>query len=225
MNLPIEPAGSAPLYELYYSSGTACLAPHIVLEALQLPYRLVETDILKGMHRTKDYLALNPAGRVPALRLPDGTVMTEAAAICLYLADLHPQSKLSPAPDHPDRPEFLRWLMYLATSIQEAYKRYYYPERYVQNPALKASVNAQAIIDLNDRWALVETHLSKNGPYFLGDAPTIVDIFMTMLVTWHQPVDALLSASPAVKRCHDGVRALPAVKTCIEGQGEISACR
>ncbi|MBP5857380.1 glutathione S-transferase family protein [Marivibrio halodurans] len=210
------------MFDLYYAEGTACLAPQVVLERLALPYRLIEIDITKGMHRTPDFLAVNPAGKVPALRLPDGRIMTEAAAICLHLADMTPEGALSPATGHPDRPLFLSGLTFLATAVQPLYKRFYYPERLTTDRRAAAGIRALAVRELEDAWSLVETHLAAHGPFHLGDRPSIVDIYMMMLITWFDPMEELLASRPAIDRCYRHVADWPAARTCLARQGRIS---
>ncbi|MFY8153598.1 MAG: glutathione S-transferase family protein [Hyphomicrobiales bacterium] len=76
------------------------------------PYDVVDLDL--KLARPAEYLALNPSGKIPALRFPDGTVMAQSAAILMALAERHPHAHLLPEPDAPDRRAALHWLI-LAT--------------------------------------------------------------------------------------------------------------
>ncbi len=113
------------MYELYYAVGTACFAPHMVLEEANLPHRVIGVDIVSGQHKAPEYLSINPAGKVPGLKLSGGQVLTEASAICLYVADIHNLREIAPGVDEVDRGVFLKSLVYLATWVQEHGKRYY----------------------------------------------------------------------------------------------------
>ena len=89
-----------------------------MLEELGVEYRAVVQDYGKGM-KSPEYLAINPMGKVPALQ-HRGVVVTEAAAICAYLADAFPQAGLAPAPDDPLRGPYLRWMFFAAGPVEAA---------------------------------------------------------------------------------------------------------
>ena len=79
------------MYKLFYSPGSAAIAPHVVLEEIGQPHELVRVDTAVGAHKRPDYLKLNPHGRVPTLADSD-LVIYEAAAITLHLADANPKA-------------------------------------------------------------------------------------------------------------------------------------
>ncbi|MDO5103286.1 MAG: glutathione S-transferase family protein [Lautropia sp.] len=83
-----------------------------MLEETGLPYETVLLDYGTTM-KTPDYLAVNPMGKVPALKHGE-TVITEVAAICLYLADLVPEKKLAPPVGSPERGSYYRWISFMA---------------------------------------------------------------------------------------------------------------
>ncbi|MFT3665477.1 glutathione S-transferase family protein [Piscinibacter sp.] len=87
-----------------------------MLEETGLPYQAVILDYGSTM-KTPDYLAINPMGKVPALRHGD-TVVTENAAICLYLADLVPEKRLAPPPGSAERGPYYRWMFFLAGPLE-----------------------------------------------------------------------------------------------------------
>lgn len=89
-----------------------------MLEELGVGYRTVVQEYGAGM-KSPDYLAINPMGKVPALE-HRGVVVTEAAAICAYLADAFPQAGLAPATDDPLRGTWLRWLFFAAGPVEAA---------------------------------------------------------------------------------------------------------
>lgn len=208
------------MHTLYWSKGTACLAPQIVLEELGLAYELVVVPTALGGHRTPEFLALNPAGKVPALRMPDETTMTEAAAICLHLADVQKNTDLSPAVEDPLRGQFLRHLFYLSTTLQEAYKRFYYPHRFSTETEASDGIKLRAVDELLEWWQIVERHLSINGPFLLGERFSLLDIYVTMLATWFQPREMLFDACPNVRTCFERVSQRRAVSKCLEMQGD-----
>lgn len=86
------------------------------LEEVNARYEYVEIDLKRGQHRQPEFLALNPAGKVPVLD-DDGTLITESAAICMHLAERHPESGLLPAAGTPERTECYRWTSFILTEL------------------------------------------------------------------------------------------------------------
>ncbi len=199
-------------YTLYWCPGKASFAPHALLAESGLDYDLELIDIATGQSHSPDYLAINPAGYVPALKLPDGGILYEAAAIMLYLADKHELRTMAPGIHDAERALFLRSLFYLTNTIQDACKAYYYAHRYSTSPDDSPRIKARAVQNLDDRWAVVEDLLSQNGPYHLGERFSLVDIYMTMLADWYPGErDGFHARCPSVKRCSDLVLARPAI--------------
>ena len=89
-----------------------------MLEEVGQPYRAEIVGFGPEM-KTPDYLALNPMGKVPTL-VHDAVVVTEAAAICTYLADAFPEAGLAPAPASPERGAFFRWMFFAAGPLEQA---------------------------------------------------------------------------------------------------------
>ncbi len=200
------------MYKLYWSQGTASLAPQVILEETGVDYEMVLIDMAKSEHLTPEYLAINPFGKVPALMLPGGIVMTEAAAICLYLIEQHNLKHLAPTVKSYSRAQFLQWLMYLTNTIQENYKRYYYNNRFLPKGGDKEGIREIAIKDLIEFWKPIDDALAKSdGDFMLGQKISLLDIYLTMLVTWFQPMDELTSMYPALKQCFDECNKHPSV--------------
>jgi len=92
---------------------------HWMLEELGVPYETRILSFEKGEHKTPEYLALNPMGKIPTIVHRD-VVITEAAAICAYLADAFPDAGLAPRADDPRRGTYLRWLFFAAGCVEPA---------------------------------------------------------------------------------------------------------
>src|SRR5690349_13803370 len=113
---------------LHYLPGSAALAPHATLAEIGNPYELVPVELVDG-RVTDAYLALNPWGKIPTLE--DGDfVLTESAAICIYLAETFPDARLAPPAGTRERAELYRWLLWLSNTVQMTQMRHFYPERY-----------------------------------------------------------------------------------------------
>ena len=104
---------------LYYAHPSRASMTRLLLEELGAPYDLVTLDLKAGDQLKPDYLAVNPMGKVPAIRYR-GALVTETAAIFIYLADAFPKAGLAPALDDPARGAYLRWLVFYAASFEPA---------------------------------------------------------------------------------------------------------
>ena len=210
------------MYKLYWNTDTAAMAPQMVLEEAELEYETVPIDLKAGENFSSDYLAINPAGYIPALITEDGDTLTESAAICLYLCDRHGLTDLLPMPDDPARGRVYCRLFYLTNTVQEAYKRYYYPYRYSTDEADVPRIRDKAVEALIERWKLVDDHLAAAGPFHLGAAFSLADLYMVMLVTWFPPDrQALLDRYPAMSRAFDLAAERPAVRKVLEIHGDL----
>ena len=172
------------MYQLYGALGAASLAPQCVLEVAAAPYELIEIDISADSERDPEYLKLNPHGRIPTL-VYDGQVIIESAAICIYLADKHPESGLSPAVDHPDRSRYLQWMVYLTNTLQETLLRKLYTSDFTRDAESEAGVVASASAKLDLIMAFIDRSLGEaDGPCLLGNQLSSADIYLNMLTGW-----------------------------------------
>ncbi len=198
------------MYTLYNTPGAGGFAVQALLEELKLGYNLVHLDFDAGEHKRKAYTDINPLGQVPTLVLPDGSTMTESAAILIYLSDMHPQHKLAPSPTSPLRADYLRWMMLLASGVYTANLRCYHPEDFTSADDVEP-VREVGERHLSERWAVVETELAANGPWLLGEIYSAADIYAMMIAQWAPDPAANFANFPNLKRLCDGVRARPAI--------------
>ena len=104
---------------LYHSPNTRSSGALTLLEELGVPYELHVLNMKAGEQREPKYLAVNPMGKVPALKHGDALI-TEQVAIFLYLADLFPEAKLAPPIGDPLRGPYLRWMIFYAACFEPA---------------------------------------------------------------------------------------------------------
>ena len=147
--------------ELYYSPGSASLVVHWLLIELNLPHTLHALDLSKAEHKNADYLKLNPAGVVPTLMI-DGKPITEAAAICLHLADSFKGSRLAPVPGTVERARYYQWMFFCANTLQPAYRAWFYPAE-VAGEANADAAKTAAREKIEAAWQRVEAHLAEIG--------------------------------------------------------------
>jgi len=196
------------MYTLFARSGAGSVIVEALLEEVGAHYRIANVE--RGSEGRSGYLGVNPLGQVPALVLPDGTVMTESAAIAIYLADLHPQLRLAPSNDSPKRPLYLRWIVYLAANTYMSDLKIYHPERYSTDPAHADGIKASALTQMAKEWDIFASALGA-GPFILGAELTAVDIYAAMLAAWDLDVPALFRKHPNIKSMYDRVTARPAI--------------
>ena len=97
------------MYKLYLARDSGVRAPQALLEEIGAEYEKLVIDFEKDEHRSDEFLSVKPMGQIPALVLPDGTLMTETAAILLQIVDRHPEAQLAPTAGSTERTRFLRW--------------------------------------------------------------------------------------------------------------------
>lgn len=205
------------MYVLYGGKFTRATGPQMVLEEAGVDYEIQEVDIVNGEHRTAEFLAVNPAGYVPALKTPDGTVLHEAAAIMLFLADCHAMGTLVPEIGSTERGTFYSKFFYLTNDIQPSMKRYYFPDRFAAGPADAPRVKTQAREMALERWGVIERHLDANGPYHLGEQVSIADFYMAVWTAFgFEGSYNLLEDHPAIRRCYQLVRERPLIKPLLK---------
>jgi glutathione S-transferase len=207
------------MYKLYYNPGSANLAPHMLLNELGVRHELILVDQQKGMQRQPEYMKLNPTGRIPTL-IDGDLVLYETAAICLHLADRHPEAGLGPAIGTPERAEFYKWMFYLANTLHAELITYFYPDRLTDNDAASAQVKAHAEARIGEMFDLVETHLAKSeGPFLFGKQFSAADPYLFMLSRWTRMMHNPARNRPNVSRYQQMMLARPAVQRTFEAEG------
>ena len=199
------------MHRLWWAPATGAFVVQAVLEELGLGYERVVVDTERGEQRTPAFLARNPMAQVPVLALPDGTVLTESAAILLQLCDRHPEAGLLPAPGTAGRAQAYRWLIWLAVEAYGADLRWYYPDRYTADPHGLEGVKAAAKARLDRLFDLAEAQLGP-GPYILGEAFCAVDPYLFMLLLWHPDRQPVLGRWPRLGSHARLMRERPAIR-------------
>jgi glutathione S-transferase len=204
---------------LHYYPGNASLTPHVVLEELGIPYELALIDRMVNAHKSPEYLALNPAGRIPVL-VDGDLVVFETAAIVLHLLDAHDASHvLAPAIRTPERARFYQFLMYLTNTLQAEMHPFFYPDQHTSDAAGVPHVEAKAEARATEMFALLEAELAARGPFLLGERYSALDPYLAMLVRWgrffaHPPREL-----PCVGRLAHAVGERPAFRRAMAQEG------
>ena len=198
--------------KLYYSPGACSLAPHIAAREAGLPIDLERVDLRnKKTASGEDFAALNPKGYVPALRLDDGSLLTEAAAVLQYLGDRAPASGLLPAPGSTERYRVIEWLTFISSEVHKSYGPLWYPKSTEEAKQAARERIAQ-------RLGLVEKALEK-GDYLTGSRLTLADVYLFTVVNWSGMTGVDLSAFPKLQAFQARVAARPKVQEALKAEG------
>lgn len=160
----------------------------------RLPYTIEDvTGFDKpGLMRDR-LLTVNPLAQVPALVLPDGTVMTESAAIVLHLAETHPEAGLAPPVGHPLRPVFLRRLIWLVSAVYATFTYADYPERWA--PSAPEELRDRVLARRMDLWRQWEDEIAPS-PWALGEPFSALDLWIAPMTRWRPGRDWLATNCP-----------------------------
>lgn len=197
--------------KLYFSPGACSLAPHIVLREAGLPFELVRVDT--GVHQLKDgsdYYKVNPKGYVPAIRLDDGQLMTEGAALLQYLGDLKPEKGLMPKPGSFERFRANEWLTFISSEIHKGFSPLF-------NKDLRDDAKGVLKAKLEKRLAALDAHFAKNQ-YLMGDKFSVADAYLYTVVSWSGGVGIDLGKYPQLSAHRQRVADRPSVREALQAE-------
>jgi glutathione S-transferase len=168
-------------YRLYGRQGSGSLAVQVALEQIGVPFERIW--IANEPEAIARFREINPTGKVPALALPDGTLMFESAAILVHLSLVHPDAGLAPPPGTSEHALFLQWMTFMSANAYEAVLRMYYSDRYSTRGALDTEpIREQGTRDFLAHLELLSRSLK---PYVLGAHYSIADVYLYMLASWY----------------------------------------
>ncbi len=203
--------------KLYYAPGACSLATHILLREAGLPFDLEKVDIrAKTTEHGEDWMALNPKGYVPALRLDDGDVVTENVVLHGYIADQKPEAKLAPPNGTKARLKQDELGVFISTEIHKGYSPLF-------NPAITDDARKAVIDRLKGRYTLIEKLLSDGRTYLTGDQFATVDAYLFTVTNWSNSLKVDLSGFPNVMALQKRIAARPAVQASLVAEGLIKA--
>lgn len=200
-------------YTLYYSPGACSISPHVALREAGLPFDLVKVDLrAKKTASGDDYLAINPKGYVPALRLPDGQTLTEGAVMIQYIADQKPELELAPPSGTWQRYRFQEWLVFVATELHKAMSPLY-------NPTASAEFKQSLKDRLALRWGILAGGVRKQ-PWLMGEHFTVADGYaLYVLRAWTKTFKEDLSRWPELADYLARLHARPSVVAAVAAEG------
>lgn len=192
---------------LYVAAGACSLAAHSLVHELELPIQVEAVPL-----RTPDspIHRINPLGRVPALKLEDGTLITENVAILPYLADLQPQAGLLPAVGSAERAQVLSWIGYLASEVHVGgFRPLNRPERYSDDTTAHPGIQTKASEQLRTALRHVDRHL-EGRQWLVGERYSIADAYLGVFAGWLTRHGERFAELRNVARIGEAFRARPA---------------
>lgn len=133
----------------------------------------------------EELLSINPLGEIPALLLPDGELLTETAAITLWLGDKFPEARLVPAAQDPQRSQFLRRLIWMVAAVYPTFTYGDHPERYVDSEAGAKSLRRATGRRRARLWQQFEAEIDPRADWVCGDRFSALDVFVAVMTHWY----------------------------------------
>ena len=200
--------------KLYYSPGACSLSDHIVLEWIGQPYEAVRLS--REQRQTPEYLAINPAGAVPAFE-DDGWVLTQNAAILNYLADRFPAARLGGDGSPRGRAEVNKWLAMANADIHPAFHPLFGAPAYLEDPVLIERSKQAARDKLRVLFERVDRQLA--GRDWITGSRSIADPYLFVVTRWALAMDVDLSGLDNLHRFFNHMLADPGVQRALQQEG------
>ena len=167
-------------YTIFGDLGSGAFSAEAALAEAGAPYEFHTVSLERNEQKAPAFLALNPSGKMPALKLPGGEIVTESAAILLTIADRHPEAGLLPPSASFARAECYRWLAFMASEIYPIVEIEDYPERFAPNDP--GTLKTVALERIRERLLTVERAVA--GPWLLNTGFSAADIYAAMFSRW-----------------------------------------
>ena len=197
--------------KLYYAPGACSMAPHIVAREAGYQLELQKVDL--PVKKDDEFWKVNPKGYVPALKLDDGQVLTEAGVIAQYLADQKPEAGLAPKAGTMERYRLMEVLNFTATEVHEQIGALF-------NPNLTAEMKTVQLGYITHRLNALEQALAGKQ-YAMGDKFSIADAYLFTVLNWTNFHNIDLGKWPNIKAYVARVAARPKVQETMKAEGLI----
>lgn len=207
---------------LHYAPDNASLIVRLTLEEMGLPYRTALVDRARRAQDSAEYRAVNPTGLIPALQSATATLF-ETGAILLWLTET--QGAMAPAPGHPERADFLKWLFFTANTLHADARMHFYPDQYAGTSDAPTSFRRATEARLLRHLALLDGVAARAPGYLRADVPSVLGYYVMCLCRWITlyPADRegwlQLSDFPALHDLGLGLQARPAALRVAAAEG------
>jgi len=200
---------------LYHAAPSRSSIVHWMLEELGEPYELKLVSFKKGENLRPEFLAINPMGKLPTLK-HGNTVITEAAAICTYLADEFPKAKLNIPIGDPQRGTYLKWLFFGPSCVEPAILERAFPRK---EPLSRGTAG---FADFDTVMSVLADGVGKASPYLMGDRFTAADVIIGSGLRWGM-MFKLIPERPEFARYVERLSERPALKRATDKDAKLQA--
>ena len=201
------------MYTLYGKKGSGSASTQTALELIREPYRVIETASWEANDAFPDLLKINPLGQIPTLVLPDGSVMSESAAILIHLGLTHSESGLLPA-EPSARAQCIRGMVFIAANCYAAISVIDFPERWCadadKDDAVKERIRSGTRARLHKHWEMF-ADLFPARPFLSGDGLGALDIHAAVVSKWSGARKHIETHRPALHAALARIEAHPIV--------------
>ncbi|MGO8919279.1 MAG: glutathione S-transferase family protein [Stellaceae bacterium] len=204
---------------LFYSPGACSMASHISLEEAGATFESKLVALAKGEQRTPEYLKINPRGKVPALRLDDGSVLIENTAILTYLGRRFPEKGLLPK-DLAAEARCVSMMAWLSNSVHPAFTHIFRPERFAEDPIAAPSVKATGKKNFWDALQEIDG-LVAGKKWMQGDQFTVCDPYALVFFGWGARIELPVKDLKSFSAWKDRMLERPAVRKVLEREQNI----
>ena len=170
------------MFTIFGDPGSGAFSVEAALAEAGAPYDFHLVSLEKNEQKAPEFLAINPSGKIPALKLPEGQILTESLAILLTVADHFPNAHLLPPQASADRGIAYRWLAFMASEIYPMVEISDYPERFAPKGDEAEALRTKARERIRQRLLILERMVT--GPWFLPSGFSILDIYAAMFSRW-----------------------------------------
>ncbi|GAB2540135.1 glutathione S-transferase family protein [Rhodanobacter koreensis] len=204
-----------PKVTFFHAPNSRSGGARALLEELGIPFDMHVLNFKKGEQRQTEYLAVNPMGKVPAIRHGDALI-TEQPAVFMYLADLYPEAGLAPPIGDPLRGPYLRWLVFYGSCFEPA----------LVDKSMQREPAAPSTCPYGDFDTMLKTLTDQleNGPYLLGDTFSAADVLWGTALNW-TTMFKLVPELPVIRAYVDRVLARPAMQRAAAKDAELAAAQ
>jgi GST-like protein len=184
------------MWIVYGDKGSGAFAAEAALAEAGAEYEFHEISLERNEQLKPDYLAINPAGKIPALKLPEGGILTETLAALITIAERHPAARLLPEPGSFERAQCYRWLAFMASEIYPMVEIADYPARFVAEGAESNALRQKARERIRARLMIVENAVA--GPWLLASGFSAADIYLAMFSRWSEAREWAAANAPKI---------------------------
>lgn len=168
----------------YHAPYSCSLAVKAALAASGVDFVTKIINLGEGEHLTPEFLKINPLAKVPAIEV-GGDILTEGAAINLYLAEKFPSANLMPENGSIEKANALKWLQFMYSTLHPAFVRAFFPERHGDNNIFTKKLAEQ---DIHKLLTLVDKQLSETD-FVAGDQMTLADLYLMTVIHWESVLE------------------------------------